>query len=94
MDRKLQALEDELIAAKRAEVDCQADINPLKARRRRKNARATEVCSHEGAEESDINDIRKQISTLKQTSSNKLVVYGDKMPRLVDSIRKRRQPVL
>lgn len=89
MDRKLQALEDKLIAAKRAEVGCQTDINDLKRGKEEKMHAQQKFARMKRAEESDINDIRKQISTLKQTSSNKLVVYGDKMPRLVDSIKKR-----
>lgn len=89
MDRKLQALEDKLIAAKRAEVDCQTNIAGLKHGKEEKLQAQQKFARMKRAEESDINDIRKQISTLKQTASNKLVVYGDKMPRLVDSIKKR-----
>jgi len=89
MDRKLQALEDKLIAAKRMEVECQTNIAELKRGKEEKLQAQQKFARMKRAEESDINDIRKQISTLKQTASNKLVVYGDKMPRLVDSIKKR-----
>ena len=89
MDRKLQALEDKLIAAKRMEVECQTNIAELKRGKEEKMQAQQKFARMKRAEESDINDIRKQISTLKQTASNKLVVYGDKMPRLVDSIKKR-----
>lgn len=88
-DRRLQKLSSNLVAAKAEIETCSGDIEKLKAGQEDKQRAQSNFARQKKFAENEINDIRKHISTLKQTSSNRLVLFGQQMPRLVDTVQRR-----
>ena len=88
-DRRLQALNDTLIAAKQAVTQCNGDIEGYKHALDEKERAQRNFFGMKKSTENDINEIRKQVSTLKQTSTNRLVLYGQHIHRLCDALQQR-----
>jgi chromosome segregation ATPase len=88
-DRRLHELSSNLVAAKAEIETCSSDIQKLKAGQEDKQKAQSNFARQKKAAESEINDIRKHISTLKQTATNRLVLFGPKMPQLVGEVQRR-----
>ena len=90
VEANIQRLNQAMVQAKTAVTQCEKELENLESEKRHSD-REINMCEqrHRGIE-MGIDNIRKQIATLKSTSSNKLVLYHAKMPALVDAIERRR----
>ena len=90
VEANIQRFNQAMVQAKADVTQCEQHIEQLESTRQNSKREST-VCAqrHRGIE-AGIDNIRKQIATLKNTSSNKLVLYHSKMPALVDAIERRR----
>ena len=89
-DRLLQELSDKLVESKGEEARCSKEIDEYKNEKEQNTQAQARFARMKKAAEIEINEIRKQIATLKQTSSNRLILYGQNMPKLCDALERRR----
>ena len=86
----IRRLNEALMKAKAAVVQGESEVERLELGRQEAVEEQARCSRKQRAFEIQIDNMRKQISTLKNTSTNKLVLYHARMPVLVDSIERRR----
>ena len=90
VDRRIQSMNAELIKTRDELTQCTNAVAQLGQEMNGAKEAAERHSRAARAIDSEIDNMRRQISTLKQTSTNKLILYGPQMPKLVDCINLRK----
>ena len=90
VDRRIQAMNEKLIRTRDELTQCTNAVAQLDQEMNSAKEAAERHSRAARAIDSEIDNMRRQISTLKQTSTNKLILYGSQMPKLVDCVNLRK----